>query len=145
MKKARRIAICSAVVLLPMLFAGMIAAQDVGNWTRQIPSRSPSPRGGHAMAYDSAHGQVVLFGGYDDPRGLRYLGDTWTWDGSNWIQKFPRNSPPAQFGHAMAYDSAHGQVVLFGGPANGTWGVGRSQLDAEVAAKQSYRLGAHGL
>ena len=32
------------------------------------------------MAYDAAHGQVVLFGGFN----TRALGDTWTWDGAAW-------------------------------------------------------------
>ena len=40
----------------------------------------PRARCGHAMAYDAAHGQIVLFGG--TTRGL--LGDTWTWDGTDW-------------------------------------------------------------
>jgi uncharacterized protein (TIGR03437 family) len=71
------------------------------------------------MAYDSAHHQVVLFGGGDED-------DTWVWDGSNWTEKFPESSPPARTNHAMAYDSAHGQVVLFGGISglhllNDTW------------------------
>ncbi|MDD4868814.1 MAG: hypothetical protein PHQ28_17415, partial [Mycobacterium sp.] len=34
----------------------------------------PSARGGHAMAYDSARGVVVLYGG-------DFLGETWEWDG----------------------------------------------------------------
>jgi len=65
------------------------------------------------MAYDSAHGQVVSFGGENANNGL--YNDTWVWDGANWTQKFPQNSPPAREAHAMAYDSVHGQVVLFGG------------------------------
>ena len=65
------------------------------------------------MAYDSARGQVVLFGRENAANFL--YGDTWVWDGANWTQKFPQTSPPAREAHAMAYDSAHGQVVLFGG------------------------------
>jgi hypothetical protein len=42
------------------------------------------------MAYDAARGQVVLFGGYD---GSGYLNDTWVWDGTNWVQKFPATVP----------------------------------------------------
>jgi hypothetical protein len=63
MKKASRIARWGAVMVLPILFAGTIAAQSAGNWTQQFPSAPPSPLHGHAMAYDAAHGQVVLFGG----------------------------------------------------------------------------------
>jgi uncharacterized protein (TIGR03437 family) len=64
------------------------------------------------MAYDTTHGQVVLFGGNTDSSNL---GDTWLWDGTNWTQVTPQNSPPARCYHEMAYDSAHDQVVLFGG------------------------------
>jgi uncharacterized protein (TIGR03437 family) len=66
------------------------------------------------MAYDSADGQVVLFGGLasDDKSTFN---DTWLWDGVNWTQAFPQTSPSARSLHAMAYDSAHGEVVLFGG------------------------------
>jgi uncharacterized protein (TIGR03437 family) len=75
------------------------------------------------MAYDSAHGQVVLFGGIN---GLHLLDDTWTWDGSNWTEQSPQASPSFRSDFAMAYDSTHGQVVLFGGlghdgALNDTW------------------------
>ena len=43
------------------------------------------------------------------------FGDTWEWDGAHWIERSPIASPPARFGHAMAYDAARGRVVLFGG------------------------------
>ena len=33
----------------------------------------------------------------------------------NWVQLFPRKSPPPRVGYAMAFDAAHHQVVLFGG------------------------------
>ena len=84
------------------------------NWTQKSPATSPPARFSHAMAYDAAHGQVVLFGG-EGNSGL--LSDTWVWDGANWTQKSPATSPPARFSHAMAYDAAHGQVVLLGGYA----------------------------
>ena len=86
---------------------------DGSNWTQKSPQTSPPGRQGHAMAYDAAHGQVVLFGGME-PNDNK-LNDTWVWDGANWTQQFPQASPPERYLHAMAYDSAHGQVVLFGG------------------------------
>ncbi len=86
------------------------------NWVQLSPATSPSPRAYHAMAYDAARGQVVMFGGNTD---------TWVWDGTNWTQKMPATSPPARTGSAMVYDSSHNQVVLFGGIAGGvlsdTW------------------------
>jgi hypothetical protein len=78
---------------------------------------APPGRTAFAIAYDSGHSQVVLFGGAGE-NDLN-LDDTWGWDGSNWIQKSPQTSPPAENSHAMAYDSLHDQVVLFG--RNGTW------------------------
>lgn len=97
---------------------------DGSSWKRASPSNSPPARFAHAMAFDSAHGQVVMFGG--SGRG-QILDDTWVWDGSNWTQKNPSNRPFARRGHAMAYDSDHGQVILFGGggsnpfTSNDTW------------------------
>ncbi len=72
---------------------------------------------GAGMAYDSMHGQVVLFGGNN---GTGNFGDTWIWDGTNWKQVTPQNSPPARSFHQMVYDSAHDQVVLFGGGGSNT-------------------------
>ncbi len=88
---------------------------DGSNWTQKFPPTSPSARDSHAMAYDSGHDQVVLFGGEGPGPDFTLLNDTWVWDGSNWTQKFPQNSPSVRFGQAIAYDSTHGQVVLFGG------------------------------
>lgn len=78
------------------------------NWEQVYPSGLK----GHAMAYDSARGVVVLFGGegWDG-----HLDDTWEWNGTNWTQLSPPNRPSARSVHAMAYDSARGVVVLFGG------------------------------
>jgi len=65
------------------------------------------------MAYDSATGQIVLFGGVAADNDV--LDDTWTYDGSTWTQQFPVTSPSARFAASMAYDAATGQVVLSGG------------------------------
>src|ERR1051326_5430903 len=78
------------------------------------------------MAYDAAHGQTVLFGGYTNI-GFGLFNDTWVWDGASWTQKSPANSPTPRAAYAMAYDAARGQVVLFGGQdalnhfVNDTW------------------------
>jgi hypothetical protein len=68
------------------------------------------------MAYDADRGEVVLFGGDGngwDGNGI--LGDTWTWDGTDWTQRSPVHAPSPRASMGMAYDAAHGQVVLFGG------------------------------
>ena len=86
-----------------------VALAQAQDW-KQVSSTGPSARYAHAMAYDSARGVTVLFGG----RGSYYLGDTWEWDGSSWTQ-VSSTGPSASPHHAMAYDSARGVTVLFGG------------------------------
>ena len=72
------------------------------------------------MAYDTATGSPVLFGG------CCWDGDTWTWDGTTWTQQAPATSPTARYGATIAYDTATGTAVLFGGQtkrktASDTW------------------------
>ncbi len=88
-------------------------AWDGGKWIQKYPSQSPRPRYGHAMAYDAERAQIVLFGGIESSSNR--LNETWVWDGTNWTQRYPLQKPPARSYHAMAYDAARGQVVLFGG------------------------------
>lgn len=42
------------------------------------------------------------------------LSNTWTWDGTTWTEQSPPN-PPVRYAHALAYDVARGEVLLFGG------------------------------
>ena len=95
---------------------------DEMDWVLKSPANHPSARVGHAMAYDAAGGNVVLFGGSNDGPSNN---DTWVWDGRNWTQKSPANRPAPRSFAAMAYDAARGQVVLFGGLqtnfSNDTW------------------------
>jgi hypothetical protein len=87
-------------------------------WTQMSPATSPPARDVAAMAYDANSGQVVLFGGLKNSGGSgNLLNDTWTWNGSTWIQQTPATSPEARFSATMAYDASSGQVVLFGGEA----------------------------
>jgi hypothetical protein len=97
---------------------GLLVATTM-QWNREdarfeaiSPATSPPPRWITAMAYDSARGRVVLFGGgdYNGP-----LADTWEWDGFAWQQRFPAQAPAPRANHAMAYDAARGRVVLHGG------------------------------
>jgi hypothetical protein len=103
---------------------------DGAQWTEVTPAVSPPTRWYPAMVYDSARGVIVLFGGGE---GRLFTGDevywddTWEWDGTQWTEVTPAISPPARFDHAMAYDSARGVTVLFGGYGSdnvvlgGTW------------------------
>jgi hypothetical protein len=92
---------------------------DGANWAVRTPTTSPPARFEHALVFDSARGETVLFGG--NPVGIMGsgspLGDTWVWNGTNWTQRTPAAVPPVRCLHAMAYDSARGKTVLFGGAA----------------------------
>jgi Galactose oxidase, central domain len=89
-------------------------------WTKESPPTSPPPRQMPAMAYDATLGKVVLFGG-----GVGDYG-TWTYDGTTWTTYTKCGSrpndctaPPGRLGAAMDYDPTLGQIVLFGGEADG--------------------------
>jgi hypothetical protein len=89
-------------------YFGLRAANSGGT----AGSGGPEARSAAAMAFDSANGTMLLFGGY----GIHGpLNDTWTWDGSSWTQQHPSTSPPARGGSLMAYDATSRTVVLLGG------------------------------
>ena len=85
------------------------------NWSLQDTADSPLGRYLHGMAYDDQRGVMVLFGG--DHGGADRLNDTWEFDGVNWQQMAPAQSPPGRVNidQAMAYDSSRQRTVLFGG------------------------------
>lgn len=95
---------------------------DSRSWTLQHPTTPPPTRAFTQMAYVSSIGKVVLFGGQHvdqgvDPGSITVtdLNDTWAWDGTNWTQLSPTNSPPGRESHSLAYDKEHQQLVIFGG------------------------------
>jgi M6 family metalloprotease-like protein len=83
------------------------------DWTKLNPAHSPGQLSNHAMAYDAAHNELVLFGGFDTTPGISAA--TWIWNGSDWKQAHPKTSPPARAYHAMAYHAPTQRIVLFGG------------------------------
>jgi len=96
--------------------------QQALDWTKQAPATSPSARVGTSMAYDTATGTVVLFGGSSDNSGSSNFSDTWTWDGTTWTRHVVAVHPSPRSDAVMAYDAANGTVVLFGGgDLNDTW------------------------
>lgn len=81
-----------------------------------VATNGPSPRWDAAMAYDSDRRETVLFGGaVFNPTGAPATNDTWEFDGTNWTQRFPSNSPTARSMAEMVYDSKRHRTVLFGG------------------------------
>ena len=136
-----------------LLFGGMNAeglpdnttwTWDGTAWTQQSAAVSPPPRELESLAYDPISHVVVMFGGdaIDDgfDNQVVPLGDTWTWDGTNW-SPVAGAGPSPRTAAAMDFDAASGQILLFGGrtgaPGSGaavdgdTWafsGTGWTQL-----------------
>lgn len=99
------------------------------DWIAQSPTTSPSPRCCEmAMAYDPMTASVVLFGGtavgpepyncFESGCPVSELSDTWVWDGSNWTEKSPMESPPSA--GLMIYDPALSEVIMLVG--TNAWG-----------------------
>lgn len=103
------------------LVGATACAQSCGEWVFRAEA-GPSLRERHSMAFDSARGVTVLFGGWHGD----VLGDTWEWNGVVWTRVSTSGPQPRNW-HAMVYDSARGVVVLFGGrdgaaqPLGDTW------------------------
>jgi len=84
---------------------------DGERWERRkVKGPAPSARMAAAMCWGGEG--VLLHGGWD---GERILDDLWLWDGEAWHERRPAVAPSARRWHAMAWDAAREQVVLFGG------------------------------
>jgi hypothetical protein len=100
----------SAAMCVAVALSAPRARGQTATWTEVQPG--PGTRHEFAMAFDSARGRTVVFGGTKDGT---TAGDTWEWDGTDWVEQHPAMSPSARIHHAMAYDSARGRIVLYGG------------------------------
>lgn len=65
------------------------------NWQQMTPTTVPGAREGASMAWDPATSQLVMFGGRQTGSAADF-GDTWVWNGTNWLQQHPATSPPAR-------------------------------------------------
>jgi Glycine rich protein len=86
---------------------------DGTNWAKQSIT-GPTFRVKESMAYDSATGKIVMFGGAPTTLGFSTFSDTWVYDGSSWTQQ-DITGPKARMQATMAYDPALSKIVLFGG------------------------------
>jgi hypothetical protein len=94
---------------------------DGVDWVQKQPTNAPPPRYGHGMAFDTVRGKAAIFGGWSTVQ-LKYLTDTWEWDGSNWSQASTSARPAAGSSMGMVYDAERGYTVQFGGyGGDGTW------------------------
>ncbi len=124
----------SAINAATLVFGGRNAEGDPlgdtwlggpNGWAR-VAVTGPSPRSDHAMT-ELGNGHVLLFGGSSTPgNAASVLGDTWEWNGGQWILRAVLG-PPARLGHTLVYDTIRDRAVLFGGiradgsPLNDTW------------------------
>jgi HYR domain len=115
-------------VIVPMSIATSLlasAATPAAMWTQRIPIASPFARELHAMAYDSARGVTVMYGGLAE-KSILYK-ETWELvGGTQWVKRNPAHTPDLRYGAALTYDSLRGESVLFGGTnglflPNETW------------------------
>jgi hypothetical protein len=96
-------------------------------WVNRTCGMAPPARFGAGLVYDEVGRLAVLFGGEAD---YTVFGDTWVYHTSTftWAQRSPPSSPSAGYGHAVAYDSSLGVMLLLGGfvsdlgaPLGDTW------------------------
>ena len=114
-------------------------------WEQFYTTQAPKARFIHGMAYDSLRDRMILFGG--DGSGSERLADTWEYDGVNWMQVQPAQSPPGRVNiqGGMVFDTNRSKVVLFGGLTvpgyvNDTWEYnGTTWLQLSPAASPSIR------
>ena len=87
------------------------------SWVEASPSVEPPARAYASIAYDANLREMILFGGISLVKGGGYtfLNDTWAWNGANWTELSPLNSPPSRAGASLIFDSSTGNLVLFGG------------------------------
>jgi hypothetical protein len=136
-----------------VLFGGMqidivgatgVPKQDVWDWDpgtatwneRIASGTKPSPRAGHAMAFDASRNLVVVFGGLDmATAGMK--NDLWDWDptAAAWARRLSGSETgvPASRSHAaMVSDPTRERLQIFGGEINASSGVLASVRSDEV-------------
>ncbi|MBK8978787.1 MAG: hypothetical protein IPM29_23045 [Planctomycetes bacterium] len=87
---------------------------DGQRWTEHRPIVRPPARHEHALA-NAGNGRMLLFGGRATEVGIPLLGDTWEWNGRQWLARIPVAAPSPRADHAMAVDPLRQRIVLFGG------------------------------
>jgi hypothetical protein len=101
-------------------FAGLSAWDGIA-WStvNEGGGTKPSLLAGASLAFDTARGVLVLFGGMDDVPGTP-KNETWIWNGMSWTLATPGRAPPPRSNGCMAYDTVRQRMVLVGGFGAGT-------------------------
>jgi len=87
---------------------------DGTDWTQKLTVNAPLAREEMGMVFDASRNRTVLFGGCDESISAIY-GDTWEFDGNDWVEVTPAVSPSPRFRGMMEYDSGRSRVVYYGG------------------------------
>jgi len=107
-----------SVLFVPSSSRGMqMYTWDGATVTMPEWPEQPAGRHSHAMAYDSAHAETILFGGLrrNGSGEPEFLDDeTWSYDGRDW-RLLTTDDPSPRAGHRMAYDTTRERVLLLGG------------------------------
>lgn len=90
---------------------------DGVTWTERATTNRPAPREEMVMHYDPSLNRTILFGGCNETTAAVY-GDTWFYDGNDWLNVTPAQSPSPRFRTASVFDSVRSRVVVYGGYDN---------------------------
>jgi hypothetical protein len=85
------------------------STEPASGWVKASPTASPAARSDFALAFDGATGEAVLFGGdllAASSAGAQVVGDTWTWDGTDWTEQGGTAPSPTPSGSAAPVPSA---------------------------------------
>lgn len=142
------------IVLLDTCHTGCAGVGGGGQWSTwewdgvrwlRLTALGPATRSERAsLAFDSARGRVVLFGG---TVAARRTDETWEWDGSRWTQLNPSQRPPSRRGHELVFDPVRGRVLMLGGSlssgalANDVWSWDGSNWTLEPGVMPEMRDG----
>ncbi len=114
-------------------------------WTQRAAANAPGPRSGSAMAFDPVHRSVLLHGGaVQVSPGTQWVqNDTWSWDGSQWQERYPATPPTHRFGGVAVADLHRRRVVLHGGLTGGpfAWEWDGAEWSPMLQASPSEREG----
>jgi hypothetical protein len=96
--------------------------RDGTDWTLVDPGTGPARRFNHAMAYDRARQEILMFGGVDE--NLNFYPDTWVWTGAQWVLRQASGGPGPRSDFGMAYDPVNAEIVISSGyeGQNDMWG-----------------------
>ena len=85
------------------------------DWNQLNLPALPFARSSAALGVNESTGKAVLFGGLADINPV----NTWVYNGTTWIEKFPATQPLWVYAGSAAFDANLDAVVLFGGGSGG--------------------------